>query len=191
VAKARPRKPASCFWGHAQKLPEVKKILIISDTHSHLDDKLLKYIELADEVWHAGDIGSMAICDTIEKMKPFRAVWGNIDGNEFRLRYPEHLLFMCEEVKVYITHIGGYPGKYAPKVRELIALEKPGLFICGHSHILKVMFDKTYLVLHINPGACGVHGFHKVKTAIRLEFHGKEMKNLEVIELGSRAGITF
>lgn len=164
----------------------MKKVLIISDTHSHLDERLLRYVEQADEVWHAGDIGSLEICDRLAKLKPFRAVWGNIDGAEFRKEYPENLVFTCEEVKVYMTHIGGYPGKYAPKARAIIQQEHPGLFICGHSHILKVMFDKNYNLLHINPGACGVHGFHKVKTAVRLEFHGKEMKNLEVIELGPR-----
>jgi putative phosphoesterase len=167
----------------------MKKILIISDTHSYFDENLVKYIEQADEVWHAGDIGSLEVCRRIEQLKPMKAVWGNIDGAEFRKLYKENLVFDCEDVKVFMTHIGGYPGKYAPKVREIIIREKPNLFICGHSHILKVMFDKTYNLLHINSGACGVHGFHKVKTAVRLEIHGKEMKNLEVIELGNRANL--
>ncbi len=166
----------------------MKKILIISDTHSFFDEKLLKYIEQADEVWHAGDIGDIEVCKKIEKLKPFKAVWGNIDGTDLRKTFKEHLIFNCEDVKVYITHIGGPFSKYIPKVKEIILAEKPDLFICGHSHILKVMFDKTHNLLHINPGACGVHGFHQVKTAIRLEFEGKEMKNLEVIELGNRAG---
>jgi uncharacterized protein len=166
-----------------------KKVLIISDTHSFLEPKLIKYIEQADEVWHAGDIGSLDLCKKIKALKPFKAVWGNIDGVEFRTEYPEHLIFDCEELKVYITHIGGYPGKYASEVRKIITQEKPGLFICGHSHILKVMFDKTYNLLHINPGACGVHGFHKVKTAVRLTIDGKDMKDLEVIELGPRNSI--
>lgn len=167
----------------------MKNILILSDTHSHLDEKLIKYIEQADEVWHGGDIGSLELCRKIEAIKPLKAVWGNIDGAEFRTVYEEHLIFYCEEVKVYITHIGGYPGKYNPKAKALIKSEKPNLFICGHSHILKVMFDKEFNLLHINPGAAGVHGFHKVKTVIRLQIDGKEMKNLEVIELGARASM--
>ncbi|HRD39789.1 MAG TPA: metallophosphoesterase family protein [Bacteroidia bacterium] len=167
----------------------MKRILIISDTHSHLDEKLMKYIEEADEVWHGGDIGDIELCRKIESIKPLKAVWGNIDGAEFRSEYEEHLVFMCEDVKVYITHIGGYPGKYNPKAKAFIKQENPNLFICGHSHILKVMFDKEFNLLHINPGAAGVHGFHKVKTAIRLQIDGKEMKNLEVIELGPRASV--
>jgi putative phosphoesterase len=167
----------------------MKKILIISDTHSYLEPKLLKYIEQCDEVWHGGDIGTYELCQQIEKIKPLKAVWGNIDGADLRKTYEEHLIFNCENVKVYITHIGGYPGKYNPKAKEVIQSEKPRLFICGHSHILKVMFDKQYDLLHINPGACGVHGFHKVKTAIRLEIDGNEMKNLEVIELGGRSNL--
>lgn len=166
----------------------MKKILVISDTHSYLEPKLIKYIEQADEVWHGGDIGTLELCRQIEKLKPFRAVWGNIDGTDLRKTYEEHLIFSCEEVKVYMTHIAGPAGKYNPKVREILLQEKPNLLVCGHSHILKVMFDKTYNVLYLNPGACGVHGFHKVKTAVRLEIDGKEMKNLEVIELGSRTG---
>jgi putative phosphoesterase len=166
----------------------VKKILIISDTHSYLEPRLIKYIEACDEVWHGGDIGTYEVCQEIEKIKPLKAVWGNIDATNLRKTYEEHLIFNCENVKVYITHIGGYPNKYNPKAREIIIKEKPDLFICGHSHILKVMFDKTYNLLHINPGSCGTHGFHKVKTAVRLEIEGKEMKNLEVIELGSRIG---
>ena len=174
----------------------MKKILIISDTHSHLDPKLIKYIEDCDEVWHGGDIGNYDVCKQIEKtcseqsrtIKPLRAVWGNIDGTDLRKTYQEHLIFNCEQVKVYMTHIAGPVGKYNPKVREMILQEKPNLFICGHSHILKVIFDKTYNVLYLNPGSCGMHGFHKVKTAVRLEIDGTEMKKLEVIELGNRAG---
>ena len=168
----------------------MKKILIISDTHSYLEPKLIKYIEQADEVWHGGDIGDYELCKQIEKIKPLKAVWGNIDGTELRKTYKEHLIFTCEGVKVYITHIGGYPNKYNPKAREVIQKEQPNLFICGHPHNLKVMFDKTYNLVHINPGACGVDGFHKVKTVVRLEIDGSEMKNLEVIELGNRAAIT-
>lgn len=164
----------------------MKKILIISDTHSYLDEKLFKYIEQADEVWHAGDIGNINICDEISRIKYLRAVYGNIDDHQLRAGFKEDLLFYCEEVKVYITHIGGYPGKYSVHAKETILKEKPGLFICGHSHILKVMFDEKHHLLYINPGAAGVHGFHHVKTAVRMEIDKKEMKNLEVIELGPR-----
>ncbi|MCW3076344.1 MAG: calcineurin-like phosphoesterase superfamily domain protein [Bacteroidetes bacterium] len=167
----------------------MKKILLISDTHNFLDPKLLKHIEQADEVWHGGDIGTISICDTIEKIKPLNAVFGNVDGQDIRSTYPENLMFNCEDLKVLITHIGGYPGKYSSRIKNLITEHKPGLFICGHSHILKVMFDKENNLLHINPGACGVHGFHKVKTAVRFEVDKKEIKNLAVIELGARASL--
>ena len=166
----------------------MKKILIISDTHNHLDEKLLKYIEQADEVWHGGDIGSYDLCKQIEKIKPLKAVWGNIDGTDLRKTYDEHLVFNCEGVKVYITHIAGAVGKYNEKVREMILKEKPNLLICGHSHICKILFDQRYNLIYLNPGACGVHGFHKVKTVVRLEIEGQELKNLDVIELGNRAG---
>lgn len=167
----------------------MKKILLISDTHGFLDPKLLKHIEQADEVWHGGDIGPIDLCCEIKKLKPLRAVFGNIDGQDIRNEYPENLIFDCEELKVLITHIGGYPGKYPARVKSLIEQHRPSLFICGHSHILKVMFDKHYNLLHINPGACGVHGFHRVKTAVRFEVEGKEIKQLAVIELGNRASI--
>ncbi|MBA3663324.1 MAG: metallophosphoesterase family protein [Bacteroidetes bacterium] len=165
----------------------MKKILLISDTHSYLEPKLLKYVEQADEVWHGGDIGAMSSMDPLLKLKPFKAVYGNIDGQDVRSTYPENLFFTCEDLKVLITHIGGYPGKYPARVQNLITEHKPGLFICGHSHILKVMFDSRNNLLHINPGACGVHGFHKVKTVVRFEVDKKEIKNLAVIELGNRA----
>ncbi|MGZ3900798.1 MAG: metallophosphoesterase family protein [Bacteroidia bacterium] len=167
----------------------MKKILLISDTHSFLEPKLIKYIEEADEVWHGGDIGTYDICEAIQKLKPLKAVYGNIDGQDIRSTYPENLIFNCEELKVLITHIGGYPGKYPARVKNLIQEHKPGLFICGHSHILKVMFDKQNNLLHINPGACGVNGFHKVKTVVRFEVDKKEIKNLAVIELGNRASL--
>jgi putative phosphoesterase len=165
----------------------LKKILLISDTHSFFDPKLQKYIDEADEIWHAGDIGSVDICERIEKVKPLRAVFGNIDDREIRAGYPENLIFTCENVKVFITHIGGYPGKYPSKIKQLISEYQPKLFICGHSHILKVMYDKENNLLHINPGACGIHGFHTVKTAVKFEIEDAEIKNLAVIELGKRA----
>jgi putative phosphoesterase len=168
----------------------LKKILLISDTHSYIEPKLIKHIQAADEVWHAGDIGNTELCDSIEKLKPFKAVYGNIDGQDIRIQYPENLVFNCEAVKVYITHIGGYPGKYPAKIRQQLAEHAPNLFICGHSHILKVMHDKELNLLHMNPGACGVQGFHIIKTALKFEIEGKEIKNLAVIELGNRASLT-
>jgi uncharacterized protein len=167
----------------------LKKILLISDTHGYLDPQLLKHIEEADEVWHGGDVGTIEVCDAIQRLKPLKAVYGNIDAQDIRASYPENLVFACEDLKVLITHIGGYPGKYPARVKNLITEHKPGLFICGHSHILKVMFDKQFNLLHINPGACGVQGFHRVKTAVRFEVDKKEIKNLAVIELGNRATI--
>lgn len=164
----------------------MKKILLISDTHNHLDEALFKHIEACDEVWHAGDIGEIELCDHIHKLKPLKAVYGNIDGQKIRLTYPETLSFTCEEVQVLITHIGGYPGKFPTNIKELIKQHKPKIFICGHSHILKVMYDKELDVLCLNPGAAGVHGFHQVKTALRFEIEKDQIKNLAVIEFGSR-----
>jgi len=165
----------------------MQKILLISDTHSHLDPKLFKYIDTVDEVWHAGDIGVISVCQEIEKLKPLKAVYGNIDGQDVRKSYPENAIFMCEQVKVFITHIGGYPNRYNLEAKKIIEQEKPNLFICGHSHILKIMYDKKYNLLHLNPGACGVHGFHQVKTILRFAIAGTEIKNMEIIELGKRA----
>jgi putative phosphoesterase len=167
----------------------LKKILLISDTHSHLDSKLNKYILACDEVWHAGDIGNESLCDEITKLKPLRAVYGNIDSHSIRLSYPEFNNFICEGVNVLITHIGGNPSKYNAKVLNEIKKIQPKVFICGHSHILKVMYDKVNELLFINPGACGVHGFHKVKTAVMFELENAEIKNLAVIEIGSRSEI--
>ena len=147
---------------------------------------MIKHIQEADEVWHAGDIGTIGTCDEITNIKPLRAVFGNADGQDIRSTYPENLFFDCENLKVFITHIGGYPGKYPAKIKQVLLGKQPGLFICGHSHILKVMYDKELNLLHMNPGACGVHGFHKVKTALRFEVSGAEIKNLAVIELGDR-----
>ncbi len=164
----------------------MKKILLISDTHGHLDPKLIKHINACYEVWHAGDIGDLNVCEEIKKLKPLWAVWGNIDGQKARLEYKEHLIFNCEAVKVFITHIGGYPNKYNPAVKEMLINEKPDLFICGHSHILKVMYDKSLNLLHMNPGSCGLSGFHLVKTVLTFEIENKEIKNLNVIELGPK-----
>lgn len=161
----------------------MKKILLLSDTHSHLDDTILKHVNQADEVWHAGDIGDLKVTDTIKKLKPLKAVYGNIDNAEARSEFPLHNRFMCEKVEVWITHIGGYPGRYNPNIRENIKNNPPNLFITGHSHILKVMNDKKLGCLHMNPGAIGTHGFHKVRTMLRFEIDGEKIQNLEVIEI--------
>ena len=168
-----------------QNIP-LKKILLISDTHSHIDEKILKYINLADEVWHAGDIGNLIVTDTIKKLKPLKAVFGNIDDDKARLEFPLHQKFMCENVSVWMTHIGGYPGKYNPNIKLELETNTPKLFICGHSHILKVQFDKKLNLLHMNPGACGISGFHTVRTMLRFTINGEKIENLEIIELGNR-----
>ena len=164
----------------------MKKILLLSDTHSHIDDTILKYVKLADEVWHAGDIGDLKVTDTIQKLKPLRAVFGNIDNHEVRLEFPLNNRFFCEGVEVLITHIGGYPGKYSPAIREEITKNPPKLFICGHSHILKVMFDKKLNCLHMNPGAAGISGFHQKRTMLRFEIDGAKIQSLEIIEIGDK-----
>ncbi|MEW4923071.1 metallophosphoesterase family protein [Algibacter sp. 2305UL17-15] len=161
------------------------KILLLSDTHSYIDDAILKHVKNADEVWHAGDIGALKVTDAIKALKPIRAVYGNIDDAEIRTEFPEHNRFMCEGVDVWMTHIGGYPGAYNMRVREAIKLNPPRLFICGHSHILKVMPDKKLNLIHMNPGAVGKHGFHKVRTMLRFTIDGKKIDNLEVIEFKS------
>ena len=164
----------------------MKKILLLSDTHSHIDDAILKYVNFADEVWHAGDIGNLEVTDAIKKIKPLRAVFGNIDDEKARREFPLHNRFMCENVDVWITHIGGYPGKYNPNIREELQQNPPKLFICGHSHILKVQFDKKLNLLHMNPGACGKSGFHNVRTMLRFVIDDDKIKDLEIIELGSK-----
>ena len=160
----------------------MKKILLLSDTHSYIDNDILKYAKQADEVWHAGDIGNLTVTDTLQKLKPLRAVYGNIDNDEARREFPLHNRFTCEGVDVWITHIGGYPGRYDKRVRDDIYQNPPKLFICGHSHILKVMPDKKTGLLHMNPGAIGKHGFHTVRTMLRFEIDKGNIQNLEVIE---------
>ncbi|MEZ4797425.1 MAG: metallophosphoesterase family protein [Flavobacteriaceae bacterium] len=160
----------------------MKKILLLSDTHSYIDDNILKYVKQADEVWHAGDIGDLNVTDKIKALKPLRAVHGNIDNAETRAEFPEHNHFKCEDVEVWITHIGGYPPRYNSLIHKELKANPPDIFICGHSHILKVMPDKTLNLLHINPGAIGIYGFHKVRTMVRFEIDGMQIKNLEVIE---------
>ncbi|CAL2093930.1 metallophosphoesterase family protein [Tenacibaculum sp. 190524A02b] len=164
----------------------MKKILLLSDTHSYIDAQILKFVKLADEVWHAGDIGDLKVTDTLKKYKPLRAVYGNIDDKDARAEFPLDAKFIVEGVSVWITHIGGYPNKYNQRVREDLKKERPKLFICGHSHILKVQFDEKLQVLHLNPGAAGNHGFHKVRTMLRFELDKGAVKNMEVIELAKR-----
>ena len=164
----------------------MKKIGLLSDTHSFLDPSIFKYFEACDEIWHAGDIGKVEVVDQLEAFKPLRAVYGNIDGKELRIRFPEDLRFECEGVNVWMTHIGGYPGRYNKRVRGIMEENPPDLFICGHSHILKVMPDRKYNLLHMNPGACGHHGMHRMRTLLRFAIEAGNIQEVEVIELGKR-----
>lgn len=163
----------------------MKKILLLSDTHSYIDEAILKYVKQTDEVWHAGDIGDLKVTDGIKKLKPLKAVFGNIDSTEARAEFPENNRFMCEEVDVWITHIGGYPHRYDTRIKEAIKKNPPDLFISGHSHILKVIQDKKLNLLHMNPGAAGKYGFHKVRTMLRFTIDGKKISDLEVIEFNN------
>lgn len=159
------------------------RIGLLSDTHGYLDEAIFKHFELCDEIWHAGDFGDVAVADTLAAFRPLRGVYGNIDGKDVRAVFPEHLRFNCEEVDVWMTHIGGYPNRYSPQVRKDIQLNPPQLFICGHSHILKVMYDQKLQCLHLNPGAAGKQGWHKVRTLLRFSINNNRIENLEVIEL--------
>lgn len=162
------------------------RIGLLSDTHAYWDEKYREYFSLCDEIWHAGDIGSDALAAQLAELKPLRAVYGNIDGQSTRLQYPKVARFRVEEVEVMMTHIGGYPGRYNPEIRKELYDSRPNLFIAGHSHILKVAFDKNLNCLHINPGAAGKSGFHQVRTLIRFVIDGSAIKDLEVIEIGIR-----
>ena len=159
------------------------RIGLLSDTHTYIHPRIFERFKDCDEIWHAGDIGNIATAKKLDDFKPLRAVFGNIDGQNLRQIYPETLIFNCEEVKVFMKHIGGYRGKYEKSVRELINLEKPKLFISGHSHILKVMYDKQHQLLHINPGAAGKFGLHQVITMVRFIISGNEIRDMEIIEL--------
>ncbi len=159
----------------------MKRILLLSDTHNYIDESILKYIRKSDEVWHAGDIGNLQVTDTIKNLKPLRAVYGNIDNAEVRTEFPLQNRFMCEKVDVLMIHIGGYPGRYNPSIRPEIYSNPPRIFISGHSHILKVMNDKKTGLLHMNPGAVGKYGLHKVRTMLRFEIDGAKIEKLEVI----------
>ena len=163
----------------------MKKILLLSDTHSFIDAQILKFVKQADEVWHAGDIGNLSVTDAIKDLKPLRAVYGNIDDKDARAEFPLDNKFELENVTVWMTHIGGYPNKYNQRIREEIQQKPPRIFIAGHSHILKVQFDKKLNLLHLNPGAAGNHGFHKIRTMLRFCLENGEIKN-EIIELAKR-----
>ena len=162
------------------------RIGLISDTHNYLDDAVFTHFDKCDEIWHAGDFGTSEVSDKLKAFRPLKGVYGNVDGYDIRAEFPEKLRFKCEDVDVLMTHIGGYPGKYAPSIRGELYANPPKLFICGHSHILKVIFDDKIKCLHMNPGAAGNHGWHKVRTIIRFVIDGKDMKQCEVIELGKR-----
>jgi len=168
----------------------VKKIVLLSDTHGYIDQKIKDYVAKADEVWHAGDIGKASILYELASVKPLRAVYGNIDSHKIRQQAPEVLSFNCEGIDVLMTHIAGYPGRYNARVKNLITTEKPDLFICGHTHILKVMRDKKYGHLHMNPGAVGISGFHKIRTLLRFEVDSGEIKKIEAVELGLRGALS-
>ena len=166
------------------------KIGLISDTHGFLDPKVFDYFKDCDEIWHAGDFGTLQLSDQLAAFKPLRGVYGNIDGQDIRIVHPLHNRFEIEGMDVWMTHIGGYPGPYNPAIRKELTENPPGIFICGHSHILKVMTDKSHRnMLCINPGAAGIHGFHKIKTIIRFEINAKKITNMQAIELGQRSGL--
>lgn len=158
-------------------------ILLLSDTHGYIDEQMLKYVHWADEVWHAGDIGDLAVTDAISKIKPLRAVYGNIDGSEARMQFPLDNKFEIEGKKVWITHIGGYPGKYEMRVKQELLKNKVDIFVCGHSHILKIIYDKKFDLLHLNPGAAGKYGFHAVRTLLKFQIEKGEIKNMEIVEM--------
>jgi uncharacterized protein len=166
------------------------KIGLLSDTHSFLDPKILEYFKDCDEIWHAGDIGESTVTQSLEKIKPVRAVFGNIDDQETQVKFPEDLWIECEGITIWMTHIGGAPPNYNPRIKKILKERVPDIFICGHSHILRVKKDPNYKnMLYINPGAAGNHGFHHIKTIMRFEILNKEIKNMEVIELGKRGAI--
>jgi uncharacterized protein len=167
------------------------KIGLLSDTHGYMDERILAHLEGCDEIWHAGDIGTLAVVHTLESIKPVRAVYGNIDGQDIRIAYPKDARFTCEGLRVWITHIGGYPPRYNPQVLPEIKRNPPDIFICGHSHLLKVMPDPRHgKLLFLNPGAAGQHGFHQMRTLLRFEIKNGKVSNLEVVELGKRGALS-
>ncbi len=164
----------------------MKRIGIIADTHSYLDEATCNHFDQCDEIWHAGDFGTIATADQLKNLKPLKGVYGNIDGFDVRSVYPQKMVWQCENVTIYMTHIGGYPKRYAPGIKQELITSGAKLFICGHSHILKIIYDDQINCLHINPGAAGKHGWHKMRTLVRLTIDGNNMKDCEVVELGSR-----
>lgn len=162
------------------------RIGLISDTHNYLDEAVFRHFDPCDEIWHGGDFGTVEIADRLKAFKPLKGVYGNIDGYDVRSVYPLKLSWTCEDVGVYMTHIGGYPGRYAPGVKQELVSSGAKLFICGHSHILKVMYDDKVGCLHMNPGAAGKQGWHQVRTVLRFTIDGADIKDLEVIELGKK-----
>ena len=159
---------------------------ILSDTHGYLHPRVVEFFKDVNEIWHAGDLGDFAIARQLQELKLLRGVYGNIDGRDVRIEFPEIQIFQVEQVKVLMTHIGGYPGRYNPHIRSLIEKEMPKLFVCGHSHILKVMYDQKYRMLTINPGASGIYGLHKSITAVRMVIEGENMRDLEVLDIPRR-----
>lgn len=159
---------------------------LISDTHSYLDPAVFHHFEKCDEVWHAGDFGNTGLIEQLREFKPLRGVYGNIDGAAIRNIFSERNIFQTEAVKIFMQHIGGYPGRYAPGVKAIIQKEKPAIFISGHSHILKIMYDEALQCLHINPGAAGKQGWHKVRTLVRFNIDGANIRDCEIIELSGR-----
>jgi len=162
------------------------RIGLLSDTHGFLDDAVFRHFDTCDEIWHAGDFGNIELADKLAAFKPLKGVYGNIDDQLLRKTYPLNLRFLCEEMEIWMTHIGGYPGHYAAAIRAEIVKNPPDIFIAGHSHILKVMYDKKLSCLHLNPGAAGKSGWHKTRTLLRFCVSDKKIHNLEAIELGSR-----
>ena len=167
----------------------MKKIALISDTHSFLGKDVIEHLQGVDEIWHGGDIGNPKLIDQLEAIKPTIGVYGNIDNEKVRAHYPLNQIFLCEGVKVLITHIGGYPGRYTKRVKDLLLSEKPDLYICGHSHICKVLRDVKLDLIHMNPGACGIEGFHQFRTMLLFECSEGEIENLQLVELGPRGAI--
>ena len=167
----------------------MKRIGLLSDTHGYLDERILFFLGECDEIWHAGDIGNTETADVLSKLRLFRAVYGNADGYPLRAEYPKHQRFLCEKVDVLMTHIGGYPKHYSSEILNFFKVNTPNLFISGHSHILKVIYDEKYKLLYINPGAAGIQGFHQVRTLVRFTVDKSDIKDLEVIELGKRGAI--
>lgn len=164
----------------------MKKIALISDTHSYLGADVIEHLQKVDEIWHAGDVGRASLIGELQAIKPTRGVYGNIDIADVKEQFPLNDIFTCEGVKVLITHIGGYPGRYTKRVKELLVAEKPDLYICGHSHICKVVRDNALKLLHMNPGAIGVEGFHQFRTMLLFECDNGSIENLNLVELGGR-----